>query len=196
MYFGNDAARSDTRLAEFLGFINIVSEKEAQSSAFMQRSLREDIGPTLAADSSSGLSSLTGWSKHRRLLHCVQDTTLILESFVPRMVIDRVLSVACYLCAGSASRTSMSEPRLSGRSQCEMYRMRFGDSDSDNKPLCMHCHGRMVAVCSFFSYLKIVRRGLIKRPIADIWLEVNRVRLQMWLARSGASPDCSLQIAA
>ncbi|KAJ2168995.1 RAB3A interacting protein [Coemansia sp. RSA 353] len=196
MYFGNDAARSDTRLAEFLGFINIVSEKEAQSSAFMQRSLREDIGPTLAADSSSGLPSLTGWSKHRRLLHCVQDTTLILESFVPRMVIDRVLSVACYLCAGSASRTSMSEPRLSGRSQCEMYRMRFGDSDSDNKPLCMHCHGRMVAVCSFFSYLKIVRRGLIKRPIADIWLEVNRVRLQMWLARSGASPDCSLQIAA
>ncbi|KAJ2136000.1 hypothetical protein IW136_004068, partial [Coemansia sp. RSA 678] len=37
MYFGNDAARSDTRLAEFLGFINIASEKEAQSSAFMQR---------------------------------------------------------------------------------------------------------------------------------------------------------------
>ncbi|KAJ1855293.1 RAB3A interacting protein [Coemansia sp. RSA 1822] len=196
MYFGNDAARSDTRLAEFLGFINVASEKEAQSSAFMQRSLREDVGPTLSADASSGLPSLTGWSKHRRLLHCVQDTTLVLESYVPRMAVDRVLSVACYLCAGSASRSSMSEPRLSGRSQCEMYRMRFGDSDTDNKPLCMHCHGRMVAVCSFFSYLKIVRRGLIKRPIADIWLEVNRVRLQMWLARSGASPDCSLQITA
>ncbi|KAJ2480074.1 RAB3A interacting protein [Coemansia sp. RSA 2131] len=196
MYFGNDAARSDTRLAEFLGFINVASEKEAQNSAFMQRSLREDVGPTLSADASSGLPSLTGWSKHRRLLHCVQDTTLVLESYVPRMTVDRVLSVACYLCAGSASRSSMSEPRLSGRSQCEMYRMRFGDSDTDNKPLCMHCHGRMVAVCSFFSYLKIVRRGLIKRPIADIWLEVNRVRLQMWLARSGASPDCSLQITA
>ncbi|KAJ2665738.1 RAB3A interacting protein [Coemansia sp. RSA 1199] len=196
MYFGNDAARSDTRLAEFLGFINVASEKEAQNSAFMQRSLREDVGPTLSADASSGLPSLTGWSKHRRLLHCVQDTTLVLESYVPRMAVDRVLSVACYLCAGSASRSSMSEPRLSGRSQCEMYRMRFGDSDTDNKPLCMHCHGRMVAVCSFFSYLKIVRRGLIKRPIADIWLEVNRVRLQMWLARSGASPDCSLQITA
>ncbi|KAJ2763584.1 hypothetical protein IWQ56_004804 [Coemansia nantahalensis] len=54
----------------------------------------------------------------------------------------------------------------------------------------------MVTVCSFFAYLKIVRRGLIKRPIADIWLEVNRVRMQMWLARSGASADSSLMIAA
>ncbi|KAJ2359513.1 hypothetical protein H4S02_012240 [Coemansia sp. RSA 2611] len=76
-----------------------------------------------------------------------------------------------------------------------MYRMRFNDNDEDNKPLCHHCHVRMVAVCSFFAYLKIVRKGLIKRPIADIWLEVNKARLQMWLARSGASPDSRVAIA-
>ncbi|KAJ2633753.1 RAB3A interacting protein [Coemansia sp. RSA 1290] len=195
MFFGNDAARPDTRLTEFLGFVNVASEKEAQASAFMQRSLREDVGPTLTADS-AGMSSLTAWTKNRRLLHCVQDTTLVLESFVPRLQVGRIVSVGCYLCGSSATRTSLAEPRHSGRSQPgEMYRMRFGDDDTDNKPLCMHCHLRMVSVCSFFSYLKNVRRGLIKRPIAEIWLEVNRARLQMWLARSGASPDSRLQIA-
>ncbi|KAJ2451923.1 RAB3A interacting protein [Coemansia sp. RSA 2336] len=195
MFFGNDAARPDTRLTEFLGFVNVASEKEAQASAFMQRSLREDVGPTLTADS-AGMSSLTAWTKNRRLLHCVQDTTLVLESFVPRLQVGRIVSVGCYLCGSSATRTSLAESRHSGRSQPgEMYRMRFGDDDTDNKPLCMHCHLRMVSVCSFFSYLKNVRRGLIKRPIAEIWLEVNRARLQMWLARSGASPDSHLQIA-
>ncbi|KAJ2815269.1 hypothetical protein IWW50_006875, partial [Coemansia erecta] len=120
MYFGNDTARSDTRLAEFLGFINGATEKEAQASAFMQRSLREDVGPTLAADS-AGLASLTAWTKHRRLLHSVQDSTLELESFVPRVDVGRLMSVACYLCANSATRASLSmgEPRLSGRAQSE-----------------------------------------------------------------------------
>ncbi|KAJ1830653.1 RAB3A interacting protein [Coemansia sp. RSA 2711] len=194
LFFGNDAARADTRLAEFLGFINAASEKEAQGGAFMQRSLREDVAPTLAADSAA-LPSLSGWTRHRRLLHSVQDATLVLESYVPRLPTSRVLSVACFLCGGSASRVSLAEPRLSGRAQSALFRMRFGDGDGDNKPLCSHCHARMVAVCSFFAYLKIVRRGLIKRPIADIWLEVNRARLLMWLARSGASPDCELHVA-
>ncbi|KAJ2904868.1 RAB3A interacting protein, partial [Coemansia aciculifera] len=179
----------------------------------MQRSMREDVGPTLVADTSSGLTSLSSWSKGRRLVHSVQENTLILESFSPRVQLSRVMSLGCYLCGCSISRPQSSASLLSmplspplssasssdqqrvqslGGSVCgrsEMYRMRFNDNDEDNKPLCHHCHGRMVAVCSFFSYLKIVRKGLIKRPIADIWLEVNKARLQMWLARSGASPD-------
>ncbi|KAJ2790815.1 hypothetical protein GGI18_001563 [Coemansia linderi] len=230
LFFGNDATRPDTRLAEFLGFINVTSDKEAQSCAFMQRSMREDVGPTLVADSASlsaGMPSLSAWSKGRRLVHGVQENTLILESFSPRMQLSRVLSLGCYLCGSSISRPlssalsslsmpmspppssassslSTSEQRVqslsgngegSGRGRCEMYRMRFNDNDEDNKPLCHHCHARMVAVCSFFAYLKIVRKGLIKRPIADIWLEVNKARLQMWLARSGASPDSRVAIA-
>ncbi|KAJ2767398.1 hypothetical protein IWQ56_003349, partial [Coemansia nantahalensis] len=165
IYFGGDAVRADTRLAEFLGFINAASEKEAQSSIFMQRSLREDVEPTLATDA-AGVPLLPGWSKHRRLLHCVQDTSLVLESYSPRMPIGRVLSPACYLCRGSVTRladdpllgdhaASAAERRASGRAHGEMYRMRFGDDDTDNKALCAHCHGRMVTVCSFFAYLKI-----------------------------------------
>ncbi|KAJ2840897.1 RAB3A interacting protein [Coemansia sp. 'formosensis'] len=224
LFFGNDATRPDTRLAEFLGFINVTSEKEAQGCAFMQRSMREDVGPTLVADSSpAGMPSLSAWSKGRRLVHGVQENTLILESFSPRVQLSRVLSVGCYLCGCSISRrpsalsalsmplsppassasSSISEQRVqstsstadAGRGRSEMYRMRFNDNDEDNKPLCHHCHARMVAVCSFFAYLKIVRKGLIKRPIADIWLEVNKARLQMWLARSGASPDSRVAIA-
>ncbi|KAJ2734742.1 RAB3A interacting protein [Coemansia sp. BCRC 34962] len=230
LFFGNDATRPDTRLAEFLGFINVLSDKEAQNCAFMQRSMREDVGPTLVADSASlsaGMLSLSAWSKGRRLVHGVQENTLILESFSPRVQLSRVLSLGCYLCGSSISRPlssslsslsmpmspppssassslSTSEQRVqslsgngeaSGRERCKMYRMRFNDNDEDNKPLCHHCHARMVAVCSFFAYLKIVRKGLIKRPIADIWLEVNKARLQMWLARSGASPDSHVVIA-
>ncbi|KAI8324480.1 hypothetical protein GQ54DRAFT_331725 [Martensiomyces pterosporus] len=216
LYFGNDATRPDTRLTEFLGFINVSSDKEALQCTFMQRSMREDVGPTLVADSTSGMPSISGWHKHRRLLHAVQENTLILESFSPRMKLSRVLSLGCYLCSCSISRPSGSSPpstisdripssSSSGgnsdvlqvqppRQRSPMYRMRFNDNDEDNKPLCHHCHGRMVAVCSFFAYLKIVRKGLIKRPIADIWLEVNRARLQMWLARSGASPDSGLAV--
>ncbi|KAJ2742078.1 hypothetical protein GGI20_004741, partial [Coemansia sp. BCRC 34301] len=202
LYFGNDATRPDTRLAEFLGFINVTSDKEAQSCTFMQRSMREDVGPTLVADSGSGMTSLSAWSKGRRLVHGVQENTLILESFSPRVQLSRVLSLGCYLCGCSISRPQSSasllsmplSPPLSSASssdqqrvqslgggsggRSEMYRMRFNDNDEDNKPLCLHCHGRMVAVCSFFAYLKIVRKGLIKRPIADIWLEVNKARLQ------------------
>ncbi|KAJ2377947.1 hypothetical protein IW150_001094 [Coemansia sp. RSA 2607] len=228
LYFGNDASRTDTRLTEFLGFLNAASEKEAQTSAFMQRSMREDVAPTLLADGSSAMPSLSSWHRHRRLLNSVQENTLLLESFAPRRSIGRVMSLGCYLCgcsinrpssSGASSSTSASmsiasnsldrgistssstaettttlRTRQSGTQRCEMYRMRFSDNDEENKPLCLHCHGRMVSVCSFFAYLKIVRKGLTKRPIADIWLEVNKTRLKMWLARSGASPDSQLTV--
>ncbi|KAJ1819920.1 hypothetical protein LPJ75_001066 [Coemansia sp. RSA 2598] len=225
LYFGGDGSRPDTRLTEFLAFLNAASEKEALASAFMQRSMREDIAPTLLADGASNLSSLSSWHRHRRLLHSVQDNTLLLESFAPRRSTSRVLSVGCYLCGCSTNRpstagsssisvasssldrglstssssaetaaTGRTKPSSSSVQRCEMYRMRFSDNDEDNKPLCHHCHGRMVAVCSFFAYLKIARKGLIKRPIADIWLEVNKNRLQMWLARSGASSESRLSI--
>lgn len=215
IYFGDDAARPDTRLAEFLGFVNMPTEKEAQSSLFMQRSIREDVAPTLLADSAggtnNGLPSITGWSRNRRLLHGVQENTLVLETYKPRAPTSRVLSLACYLCSHSVNRfagagptgrilstsstgSSISHLSSSPGSSNEMYRMRFNDNDDENKPLCTHCHGRMVAVCSFFAYLKIVRKGLIKRPIADIWLEVNKARLQMWMARSGASLNSSLSL--
>ncbi|KAJ2157698.1 RAB3A interacting protein [Coemansia sp. RSA 552] len=184
MLFSCDAARPDARLAEFVAFINSQSEKDAQAGAFMQRSMREDVGPTLTP----GGVSLSGWTRHRRLLHSVQDTTLILESFAPRVSLGRVVSPACCLCSGSVARRGPSASRA-------MHRMRLSDDDMDSKPLCAPCHARMVSVCCFFSYLKIVRRGLIKRPLADVWLEVNRARLQMWLARSGADPDSQLSIA-
>ncbi|KAJ1991054.1 hypothetical protein GGI25_003899 [Coemansia spiralis] len=198
VFFGNDATRSDTRLAEFLGFLNL-SDKEAATSAFVQRSMREDVEPTIVPDHSS-MPSLSAWQRHRRLLHSVQENTLALESFAPKANIGRVLSLGCYLCGCSTSRPSTALDRAGLSTSDEgrmrnMYRMRFGDHDEDNKPLCNHCHGRMVAVCSFFAYLRIVRKGLIKRPIADIWLEVNKARLQMWLARSGASADSRLSIA-
>ncbi|KAJ1934623.1 hypothetical protein GGF37_006296, partial [Kickxella alabastrina] len=64
MYFGNDASRTDIRLTEFLDFLNVVSEKEVQGSTFMQRCMREDIGPTLMADVASGLPSLSSWHRH------------------------------------------------------------------------------------------------------------------------------------
>ncbi|KAJ2590647.1 RAB3A interacting protein [Coemansia sp. RSA 1722] len=225
MYFGGDGSRPDTRLAEFLGFLNAASDKEAMAGLFMQRSMREDVVPTLLAEGASNLPSLSSWHRHRRLLHSVQDNTLLLESFAPRRSTSRVLSVGCYLCGCSTNRprtagsssisitsssldrglstsissaetaaTGRTQPSSSSLQRCEMYRMRFSDNDEDNKPLCHHCHGRMVAVCSFFAYLKIVRKGLIKRPIADIWLEVNKTRLQMWLARSGASSESRLSI--
>ncbi|KAJ2236683.1 RAB3A interacting protein [Coemansia sp. RSA 485] len=225
MYFGGDGSRPDTRLAEFLGFLNAASDKEAMAGLFMQRSMREDVVPTLLAEGASNLPSLSSWHRHRRLLHSVQDNTLLLESFAPRRSTSRVLSVGCYLCGCSTNRpstagsssisiasssldrglstsissaetaaTGRTQPSSGGLQRCEMYRMRFSDNDEDNKPLCHHCHGRMVAVCSFFAYLKIVRKGLIKRPIADIWLEVNKTRLQMWLARSGASSESRLSI--
>ncbi|KAJ2546613.1 hypothetical protein EV175_005532 [Coemansia sp. RSA 1933] len=205
MFFGTDGTRADTRVAEFLGFLNVASEREAMGGAFVQRCVREDVEPTLVVNGggsggssgSSGMPSLSGWQRHRRLLHSVMDNTLVLEAFTPRTgTATRVLSLACHLCGCSTTGSSSSidsNASSSSSSRCELFRLRFGDND-DSKPLCAHCHARMVAVCSFFSYLRIVRKGLIKRPIADIWLEVNRARLQMWLARSGASPESSLAI--
>ncbi|KAJ1662761.1 RAB3A interacting protein [Coemansia sp. RSA 1646] len=207
MFFGTDGTRADTRVAEFLGFLNVASEREAMGGAFVQRCMREDVEPTLGVNndgsSGSGMPSLSAWQRHRRLLHSVMDNTLVLEAFTPRTgTATRVLSLACHLCGSSTTAASAAASSLSTDSigssmsstRCELYRLRFGDNE-DSKPLCAHCHARMVAVCSFFSYLRIVRKGLIKRPIADIWLEVNKARLQMWLARSGASPECNLTIA-
>ncbi|KAJ1945641.1 hypothetical protein FBU59_002249 [Linderina macrospora] len=50
LFFGTDATRTDTRLTEFLGFVNASSDKESMQSSFMQRSMREDVEPTLTAD--------------------------------------------------------------------------------------------------------------------------------------------------
>ncbi|PIA18799.1 hypothetical protein COEREDRAFT_13408 [Coemansia reversa NRRL 1564] len=196
MLFGCDVARPDLRLGEFIAFVDAASEKEALASAFMQRSLREDVEPTLAADAAtSALPSLSGWSRHRRLLHSALDATLELESYTPRVAVERVVSPACYLCSCSVTRAV---PRVSTDASAHahgaMFRMRLGADDADSKPLCAHCHTRMMAVCSFFAYLRIVRRRLTRRPIAEVWLEVNRARLHMWLVRSGASPDCQLRI--
>ncbi|KAJ2588667.1 RAB3A interacting protein, partial [Coemansia sp. RSA 1804] len=148
--------------------------------------------------------------RHRRLMHSVVDNSLVLEAFTPRTgCATRVLSLACYLCGHSTNpgantapvtttstrtSTSGSHSSMSSTRGEPLHRLRFGDNDGNSKPLCAHCHARMVAVCSFFSYLRIVRKGLIKRPIADIWLEVNKARLQMWLSRSGASVESSLAI--
>ncbi|KAJ2808949.1 rab guanine nucleotide exchange factor S2 [Coemansia guatemalensis] len=196
VFFSCDTARPDSRLGEFLAFVDAASEKEALASAFMQRSLREDVEPTLAADATaSTLPSLSGWSRHRRLLHSAQDATLELESYTPRVAVSRVVSPACYLCGCSVTRAAPHVPSdASARAHGVMFRMRLGADDADSKPLCARCHARMMAICSFFAYLRIVRRRLTRRPIADVWLEVNRARLHMWLVRSGASPDCQLRI--
>ncbi|KAJ1729083.1 hypothetical protein LPJ72_005158 [Coemansia sp. Benny D160-2] len=229
LFFGTDGTRADTRLGEFLGFLNVASEREAMASAFVQRCVREDVEPTLAASGGggggiggggsggsviggSGMPSLSGWQRHRRLMHSVVDNSLVLEAFTPRTgCATRVLSLACYLCGHStnpgantapvtttststSTSTSGSHSSMSSTRGEPLHRLRFGDNDGNSKPLCAHCHARMVAVCSFFSYLRIVRKGLIKRPIADIWLEVNKARLQMWLSRSGASVESSLAI--
>ncbi|KAJ2614350.1 hypothetical protein H4S08_001747 [Coemansia sp. RSA 1365] len=196
MLFGCDVAQPDLRLGEFIAFVDAASEKDALASAFMQRSLREDVEPTLAADAAtSALPSLSGWSRHRRLLNSALDATLELESYTPRVAVERVVSPACYLCSCSVTRAV---PRVSNDASAHahgaMFRMRLGADDTDSKPLCAHCHSRMMAICSFFAYLSIVRRRLTRRPIADVWLEVNRARLHMWLVRSGASPDCQLRI--
>ncbi|KAJ2079781.1 hypothetical protein H4R24_003537 [Coemansia sp. RSA 988] len=196
VFFGCDAARPDSRLGEFLAFADAPSEKEALASAFMQRSLREDVEPTLAADvTASALPSLSGWSRHRRLLHSAQDATLELESYTPRVAVARVMSPACYLCGCSVTRSAPPvSSDASARAHSVMFRMRLGSDDADSKPLCARCHTRMMSICSFFAYLRIVRRRLTRRPIAEVWLEVNRARMHMWLVRSGASPECQLRI--
>ena len=54
--------------------------------------------------------------------------------------------------------------------------------------ICQSARHRLVAVCDFFTYIRYIHLGLVKKDVADIYWEVMELRKQMACAKCGLSP--------
>ncbi|KAJ1922880.1 hypothetical protein IWQ60_006241 [Tieghemiomyces parasiticus] len=68
------------------------------------------------------------------------------------------------------------------------FRYRLDDNDPDRRALCHRCRQRLRAACDFYSYARMITRGLLAQ--ADIWrvfAHVQRLRVSMAVSRLGAT---------
>ncbi|OLY85341.1 hypothetical protein AYI68_g471 [Smittium mucronatum] len=87
-------------------------------------------------------------------------------------------------------------PGVYGYSNCQSnafyYKFRYSESDNSRKPICFKCHARILSVCEFFRYLRLIRSGLIKNMnIGEIKYNLINLRTIMWSNRLGAVLDHS-----
>ncbi|KAJ3240855.1 rab guanine nucleotide exchange factor S2 [Chytriomyces hyalinus] len=67
------------------------------------------------------------------------------------------------------------------------HHFKISDSNTDKWiPICIHCRGRLLAVCEFYNFVRHLKLGLYStRAEADIYAEVIGLRGRMWEARCG-----------
>ena len=92
---------------------------------------------------------------------------------------DPAQSSPCVLC-GNLARRYRDGPA---------YALKFdGEAVLPDSPLvmvCVECRERLVVVCELWTYLRMVKLGLVKKPQEVIWVEVQRKRLDIWTCRNG-----------
>ncbi|KAJ3406350.1 hypothetical protein CcCBS67573_g01058 [Chytriomyces confervae] len=67
------------------------------------------------------------------------------------------------------------------------HHFKISDSNTDKWiPICIHCRGRLLAVCEFYNFVRHLKLGLYStRAESDIYAEVIGLRGRMWEARCG-----------
>lgn len=169
----------------------------AFQTIFMKRVQTEDVDPCLKFDQA-------GWRLNRRLPNSCKDGQVYLDPIRAETLLLPVLeatsttatandipkAIKCALCG-----LSMVLPiNPDAPSSMMLFRLRFEEESVDNwniqtaRMVCCGCRRRLVAVCEFYSYTKLIVRGLVggKRSAGWIWRELTKRRWRMWMARNGA----------
>ncbi|CAK8683170.1 unnamed protein product [Clavelina lepadiformis] len=64
------------------------------------------------------------------------------------------------------------------------HRIHFDDSD-DWFAISQSCRNRVITVCDFLTYIRYIKRGIVKHDVEQIYWEIIKLRLEMTLARLG-----------
>jgi regulator of replication initiation timing len=188
----------DHRFEEFKEYLEAPSSKGLYlSSKFMKRALSEEVDSALRFES----SKVVGWLNQKRILTACQNGTLTVFSFTQKNKDGLSPSPVNH---NRTKSDSSSWASLAGRAisspnpyqQCSFcnsedekkltYQYLLGESDQETKLLCYQCRDRLITVCDFFSFLRMVRNGVLKGTPQKLYLDSLHSKHKMFLARVGA----------
>ncbi|OMJ28465.1 hypothetical protein AYI69_g2060 [Smittium culicis] len=68
------------------------------------------------------------------------------------------------------------------------FKFRHSEYENSRKSICFKCHSRILSVCEFFRYIRLVRSGLVKKlDIREVKFNLTKLRTLMWANRVGSS---------
>lgn len=73
----------------------------------------------------------------------------------------------------------------------ELRVCRYRAAVSDNGEwhyICQSARHRIAAICDFFTYIRYIQHGLVKKDVTDIYWEIMELRKQMACAKCGLTP--------
>ncbi|KAI8053419.1 hypothetical protein BDF22DRAFT_769858 [Syncephalis plumigaleata] len=166
------------------------------NSKFLRRCQNDDVEPCVRFDRA-------GYFLQRKLHTGVQSGTLIIEPvaasdarqlFAYQTMITSPGSTfqpPCTLCERPCPPESSHRLFLEG----ERDSSRQSDTQSQSQRLiCADCRLRLVAACEFWAYVRLMRRGLIRATPEQIYHDLLRHRMRMFLARVGAHGAATLPV--
>ncbi|XP_036432312.1 guanine nucleotide exchange factor for Rab-3A isoform X3 [Colossoma macropomum] len=170
--------REDKELDSVL-FAEFLSWKEApsldQSSAFISRIYREDIGPCL---------SFTRSELSQSVQSAVENNSLTIEPVA--MTVLPMVKASAIECGGPNGCRAPVETKcaLSGLSRTCRHRIKLGDKESYYY-ISPSSRARITAVCNFFTYIRYIQQGLVRQDAEQMFWEVMRLRREMSVAKLG-----------
>lgn len=138
-------------LSHFVQFLS--AAKQDWAGRFMERVLRDDVGPCLRLRASEDRA-------YRKLLEAVWNNRIFMEPLAQPIQ---------EMCAGCGAEST-----------CR-WRVKIGSNES--KHMGDLCRERIVRTCDFYSYLRNLKQGLVKKTLPNIFKEYLRLRLMMNFAR-------------
>jgi len=147
---------SKAGLAQFVVFVTS-PKQEWTGTRLMDRVLREDVGPCLRLRMQEDKA-------YRKLLEAVWNNKIFLEPLTAQQ-------------SEQATQCSACESKEACR-----WRLRYS-VDMEWKVIDDLCRERIVRACDFYSYLRNIRKGLVKKNLIAMYKEYVRLRLMMNFAR-------------
>lgn len=136
-------------------FVQFLSAaKQDWAGRFMDRVLREDVAPCLRLRSCEDRA-------YRKLLEAVWNNKIFVEP------LGRTVQEMCAGCG--AESTCRWRVKLGSSQECK----NMGDL----------CRERIIRTCDFYSFLRNLKQGLVKKTLPNIFKEYLRLRLMMNFAR-------------
>ncbi|KAK9729388.1 hypothetical protein K7432_000271 [Basidiobolus ranarum] len=163
----------DIRYIEFKEFLE-QPPKNIFQSKFVKRCITEDIDVLMRFDTTAGVRS---WFQNRKLATAVQVGTIVIEPlFTNYEQKETQLQYArsnCTLCNHHVATSTN-------------YTYRLDDHDVETKIACSFCRERLISVCDFYSFLRMIHSGILKSSHEKLYNDCLRIRLKMFLARVGS----------
>ncbi|KAI9594187.1 hypothetical protein BDF19DRAFT_138020 [Syncephalis fuscata] len=167
------------------------------NSKFLRRCQNDDVEPCVRFDRA-------GYFLQRKIHTGVQSGTLILEPvalsdarqlFAYQTMLTSPGSTfqpPCTLCECPCPPESSHRLFLEGERDATT---RQNDTTSQSQRLiCADCRLRLVSACEFWAYVRLMRRGLIRAKPEQIYHDILRHRMRMFLARVGVQGAATLPV--